>query len=34
MKDDEELLKFGFEWIKFGLFGEKTMKMKNQDIKK
>jgi len=34
MKDDEELLKFAFEWIKFGLFGEKTMKMKNQDNKK
>jgi len=33
MKDDEELLKFGFEWIKFSLFGEKTMKIKDQEIK-
>jgi Fe-S-cluster containining protein len=34
MNNDEELLKFGFEWVKFGLFGEKTMKIKNQDNKK
>ena len=34
MKDDEELLIFGFDWIKFGLFGEKTMKIINQDNKK
>ena len=33
MKDDEELLKFGFEWIKFSLFGEKTMKIINQENK-
>jgi Fe-S-cluster containining protein len=26
--DDEELLLFGFEWLKFSLFGEKTMKVK------
>ena len=26
--DDEELLKFGFDWLKFCLFGEKTMKIK------
>ena len=31
MKDDEELLKFGFDWIKFSLFGEKTMKIKDQE---
>ncbi len=30
MKDDEELLKFGFDWIKFSLFGEKTMKINEQ----
>ena len=34
MNDDEELLKFGFEWVKFSLFGEKTIKVKNQDNKK
>jgi len=28
-KDDEELLLFGFEWLKFCLYGEKTMKVKN-----
>lgn len=27
-KDDEELLKFGFEWLRFALFGEKTMRVK------
>ena len=27
--DDEELLKFGFEWLKYCLFGEKTMKINN-----
>jgi uncharacterized protein len=26
--DDEELLLFGFEWLKYCLFGEKTMKIK------
>jgi Fe-S-cluster containining protein len=30
--DDEELLKFAFKWIRFALFGEKTMIIKN-DIK-
>lgn len=30
--DDEELLKFGFRWIKFALFGEKTMVIRD-DIK-
>ncbi len=34
MKDDEELLKFGFDWIKFSLFGEKTMKIKDQENNK
>ena len=28
MEDDEELLKFGFRWLKFALFGEKTMKVR------
>ena len=27
--DDEELLKFGFEWLKYCLFGEKTMVLNN-----
>jgi uncharacterized protein len=27
-KDDEELLLFGFEWLKYCLYGEKTMKLK------
>ncbi len=26
--DDKELLKFGFQWLKYCLFGEKTMKVK------
>ncbi|MBW1708302.1 MAG: YkgJ family cysteine cluster protein [Deltaproteobacteria bacterium] len=26
--DDTELLRFGLDWIKFGLFGEKTLKIK------
>ncbi len=29
-KDDEELLKFGFGWLKYCLFGEKTMRVKPQ----
>jgi Fe-S-cluster containining protein len=29
-KDDAELLKFGFNWLKFCLYGEKTMKVKKQ----
>ena len=32
--DDEELLKFGFKWIKFSLFGEKTIKIKEDCLKK
>ena len=28
--DDIELMKFGFDWLKFSLFGEKTMKMSIQ----
>jgi Fe-S-cluster containining protein len=27
--DDVELLKFGYNWLKFALFGEKTMKIKD-----
>ncbi|MBU1320657.1 MAG: YkgJ family cysteine cluster protein [candidate division Zixibacteria bacterium] len=30
-KDDVELLKFGFNWLRFSLFGEKTMTVK-QDV--
>ncbi len=29
-KDKVELLKFGFDWVKFGLFAEKTLKIKPQ----
>jgi hypothetical protein len=29
-KDDSELLKFGLNWLKFSLYGEKTMKIKKQ----
>jgi hypothetical protein len=32
--DDRELLKFGFDWIKFSLFGEKTLKIKNKENEK
>ncbi len=28
--NDEELMKFGFEWLKFTLFGEPTMKIKSE----
>jgi Fe-S-cluster containining protein len=27
--DDEELLRFGFKWLRFALFGEQTMTIKN-----
>jgi hypothetical protein len=26
--DDVELLKFGFQWLRFALFGERTVKIK------
>ena len=26
--DDEGLMKFGFEWLRFSLFGEKTIQIK------
>ena len=29
--DDVELLKFGFEWLKFCLFGEKTIQVRNTE---
>ncbi len=29
--DDEELLKFGFDWLKFCLFGEKTIQVSKTD---
>ena len=32
-EDDEELLKFGFEWLKYCLFGEKTMEIKSKNGK-
>ncbi len=28
-KDDEELLKFGINWLRFSLFGEKTMRLRS-----
>lgn len=32
--DDEELLKFGYDWIKFSLFGDKTINIKSELLKK
>jgi len=29
-EDDVELLKFGYEWLRFALFGEEAMKVKNK----
>lgn len=31
--DDEELLRFGFDWLRFSLFGEQTVKMKDEYTK-
>jgi len=31
--DDLALLEFGFTWLKFSLFGEKTMEIRGQEIK-
>ena len=28
--DDVELMKFAFDWLKFSLFGEKTIQIKNE----
>ncbi len=33
-KSDEELLKFAFDWIKFGIFGQKILKVKQQQKEK
>jgi len=30
--DDEELLEFGMQWLRFSLFGEKTMKVKSDVV--
>jgi len=30
--DDEALLNFGFDWLKFSLFGEKTIKVKDEEL--
>lgn len=32
-KDDEELLEFGFLWLRFALFGEKTMKIRPDAVR-
>lgn len=32
--NDVELLKLGFDWIKFGLFGEKTLRVKEKALSK
>jgi hypothetical protein len=32
MEDDEELLRFGFQWLKFALFAEKTIQIKPQAL--
>ena len=29
--DDVELMKFAFDWLKFSLFGEKTIQVKNPE---
>ncbi|MBL6975458.1 MAG: YkgJ family cysteine cluster protein [Deltaproteobacteria bacterium] len=31
-KDDEELLEFGFLWLRYALFGEKTMKVRPEAV--
>jgi Fe-S-cluster containining protein len=33
-KSDEELLKFAFDWIKFGIFGQKVLRVKQQQEEK
>ncbi|HEY3359266.1 MAG TPA: YkgJ family cysteine cluster protein [Polyangia bacterium] len=30
--DDEELLRFGFQWLRFSLFGERTMKVRPEAL--
>jgi hypothetical protein len=30
--DDEELLDFGIQWLRFSLFGEKTMKIRREIV--
>ncbi len=30
IKSDEDLLKFAFDWIKFGIFGQKVLRVKQQ----
>ncbi|MGC8684516.1 MAG: YkgJ family cysteine cluster protein, partial [bacterium] len=32
--DDQELLKFGFKWLKFGLLGERTLVLKKDAAQK
>ena len=32
--DDQELLKFGFKWLKFGLLGERTMTLRKGQTRK
>ena len=33
-RNDTELLKFSFDWIKFGIFGQKTLQIKEEEAKK
>jgi Fe-S-cluster containining protein len=33
-RSDLELLKFSFDWIKFGIFGQKTLKIKKEEAEK
>lgn len=33
-RSDVELLKFGFDWIKFGIFGQKTLRVKESAVPK
>ena len=32
--DDEALLNFGLDWLRFALFGEKTMRVKDEVLEK
>ena len=32
--DEEELLKFGYRWVRFSLFSEDTLKLKDKEMDK
>ncbi|MFC1883913.1 YkgJ family cysteine cluster protein [Thermodesulfobacteriota bacterium] len=33
-RNDTELLKFSFDWVKFGIFGQKTLQVKEEEAKR